>query len=99
VLDTAGSFNLADRWDFTAIGTANQVELLRADTTNDVLNLRNVSINATTSAYANNFITNLIYTGGGGVQASSVQATVEYRGAGGLGTDVVAGMFSALASS
>lgn len=74
---SAGTFVVGDRWDWTAIGTANQVELLRADTRNDVLVLRNVEITANTAAFATLLNANLIYSG---ANVSSITAQIAWQG-------------------
>lgn len=78
-----GSYFVGNRWDFTAIGTDNQVELLRADTVNDVLYLRNVEIDATTGAYTRNFYSRLNYTGtAGGIEVVNATFESDYAGTG-----------------
>src|SRR3990172_7246408 len=64
VLFTAGTYVNADRWDFVAISTANQISLILANTRDDVLEPRNVSISAT-GDIAGNFTSVLTYTGPG----------------------------------
>lgn len=49
---SAGNFVVGDRWDFTAIGTANQIELLRADTRNQRLTIAKSATQSVTFAPA-----------------------------------------------
>lgn len=58
-----GVFQVGDRLDFTAIAQGNQVELMRADTRNDVLNIRDVFIGATTSEFTTTLTTDFHFTG------------------------------------
>jgi len=66
VLAGIGTYVLGDRWDWTVVGTTNQVELLRADTTNDVLRLRNVDFSVSTATFPHPLTGSFTYTGGVG---------------------------------
>lgn len=80
--DSGGTWDLGDRWDWVVIGTANQVELLRADTVTDLLYLRNVVIEASTSSFTSPLRVMFAYTGAGTPIATQITLTDQSNGGG-----------------
>jgi len=85
------NFVVADRWDWTATGTANQVEMIKADTTNNVLYLGGRLVQAYTADIASGVVMTFTYTG---ASPSSVYgAAFEGKSTGTL-TPQIAGVFA-----
>lgn len=87
--DSGGTFDLGDRWDWVVIGTTNQVELLRADTTTDTLHLRHIDVSATTSIYDRS-LTGLFTYNGVSSEVQALNYTLEFAG-----SSVDSGVFAA----